>query len=141
MTYGGILPSQNFWTNTRASSIRRTAAPRTPPPPRGRPRSPVLTCARFLQGSPMDREAQLRPNRDGHPAIMAKDNSYRRNPVLNGPITVRVFHPSSHYTCGALTQSGRIHMFDVGGQRSERKKLIYCFEGVTSIIFCTIGRT
>lgn len=31
----------------------------------------------------------------------------------------------------------RIHMFDVGGQRSERKKWIHCFEGVTSIIFCT----
>jgi guanine nucleotide-binding protein G(i) subunit alpha len=30
----------------------------------------------------------------------------------------------------------RIHMFDVGGQRSERKKWIHCFENVTSIIFC-----
>ncbi|EPE09889.1 guanine nucleotide-binding protein alpha-3 subunit [Ophiostoma piceae UAMH 11346] len=29
-----------------------------------------------------------------------------------------------------------IHMFDVGGQRSERKKWIHCFEDVTSIIFC-----
>jgi guanine nucleotide-binding protein G(i) subunit alpha len=28
-------------------------------------------------------------------------------------------------------------MFDVGGQRSERKKWIHCFERVTSIIFCT----
>ena len=28
-------------------------------------------------------------------------------------------------------------MFDVGGQRSERKKWIHCFEAVTSIIFCT----
>ena len=28
-------------------------------------------------------------------------------------------------------------MFDVGGQRSERKKWIHCFESVTSIIFCT----
>ena len=27
-------------------------------------------------------------------------------------------------------------MFDVGGQRSERKKWIQCFEGVTAIIFC-----
>lgn len=31
----------------------------------------------------------------------------------------------------------RIHMFDVGGQRSERKKWIHSFESVTSIIFCT----
>ena len=29
-----------------------------------------------------------------------------------------------------------IHMFDVGGQRSERKKWIYCFDNVTLIIFC-----
>ncbi|ODA76235.1 hypothetical protein RJ55_08080 [Drechmeria coniospora] len=29
-----------------------------------------------------------------------------------------------------------MHMFDVGGQRSERKKWIHCFENVTSIIFC-----
>lgn len=28
-----------------------------------------------------------------------------------------------------------IRMFDVGGQRSERKKWIHCFEGVTSVIF------
>ncbi|CAG5099437.1 Oidioi.mRNA.OKI2018_I69.XSR.g16525.t1.cds [Oikopleura dioica] len=27
-------------------------------------------------------------------------------------------------------------MYDVGGQRSERKKWIHCFEGVTAIIFC-----
>ncbi|KAJ7508313.1 G-protein alpha subunit [Mycena galericulata] len=30
-----------------------------------------------------------------------------------------------------------IRMFDVGGQRSERRKWIHCFESVTSIIFCT----
>lgn len=30
----------------------------------------------------------------------------------------------------------RNRMFDVGGQRSERKKWIHCFEGVTAIIFC-----
>ncbi|KAI5307748.1 guanine nucleotide-binding protein subunit alpha, partial [Ascosphaera atra] len=27
-------------------------------------------------------------------------------------------------------------MFDVGGQRSERRKWIHCFENVTAIIFC-----
>ncbi|KAJ7724588.1 G-protein alpha subunit [Mycena olivaceomarginata] len=30
-----------------------------------------------------------------------------------------------------------IHMFDVGGQRNERRKWMHCFESVTSIIFCT----
>lgn len=29
-----------------------------------------------------------------------------------------------------------IHLFDVGGQRSERKKWIHCFDNVTLIIFC-----
>lgn len=27
-------------------------------------------------------------------------------------------------------------LVDVGGQRSERKKWIHCFEGVTAILFC-----
>lgn len=27
-------------------------------------------------------------------------------------------------------------MFDVGGQRSERKKWIHCFESVDAIVFC-----
>ncbi|XP_023561900.1 guanine nucleotide-binding protein G(i) subunit alpha-2 [Octodon degus] len=27
-------------------------------------------------------------------------------------------------------------MFDMGGQRSERKKWIHCFEGITAILFC-----
>ncbi|KAI9672475.1 MAG: Guanine nucleotide-binding protein alpha-2 subunit [Caeruleum heppii] len=38
----------------------------------------------------------------------------------------------TRFTMGQLS----IHMFDVGGQRSERKKWIHCFEHVTSIIFC-----
>lgn len=36
-----------------------------------------------------------------------------------------------------ITNRGLFYrMFDVGGQRSERKKWIHCFEGVTAIIFC-----
>lgn len=38
----------------------------------------------------------------------------------------------THFTCKGL----HFKMFDVGGQRSERKKWIHCFEGVTAIIFC-----
>ncbi|XP_077337464.1 guanine nucleotide-binding protein G(t) subunit alpha-2 isoform X1 [Lithobates pipiens] len=38
----------------------------------------------------------------------------------------------SQFSCQDL----HFRMFDVGGQRSERKKWIHCFEGVTCIIFC-----
>lgn len=43
---------------------------------------------------------------------------------------------------GIVTPSGLTsctffpRLFDVGGQRSERKKWIHCFEDVTAIIFC-----
>ncbi|AET41035.1 guanine nucleotide-binding protein subunit alpha Ecym_7187 [Eremothecium cymbalariae DBVPG len=30
----------------------------------------------------------------------------------------------------------KLHIYDVGGQRSERKKWIHCFDNVTMIIFC-----
>lgn len=33
-------------------------------------------------------------------------------------------------------KSLRFKMYDVGGQRSERKKWIHCFEGVTAVMFC-----
>ena len=46
-------------------------------------------------------------------------------------VTSRV---TSFSACIKLNSS--IRMFDVGGQRSERKKWIHCFEGVTAIIFC-----
>ena len=41
------------------------------------------------------------------------------------------------FPASQLLIASRIHLFDVGGQRSERKKWIHCFESVTSIIFCT----
>jgi hypothetical protein len=33
-------------------------------------------------------------------------------------------------------QNMSFRMFDVGGQRSERRKWIHCFENVTAVIFC-----
>lgn len=56
-------------------------------------------------------------------------------------------HPASclELVCVAIPRSSErpvtpaffsCRMFDVGGQRSERKKWIHCFEGVTAIIFC-----
>ena len=43
----------------------------------------------------------------------------------------------SHDIASASTlTSFSSRLFDVGGQRSERKKWIHCFEDVTAIIFC-----
>lgn len=33
-------------------------------------------------------------------------------------------------------QNAHFRMIDVGGQRTERKKWIHCFEGVTAVLFC-----
>eukprot|EP00485_Elphidium_margaritaceum_P023187 CAMPEP_0202711494 /NCGR_PEP_ID=MMETSP1385-20130828/23293_1 /ASSEMBLY_ACC=CAM_ASM_000861 /TAXON_ID=933848 /ORGANISM="Elphidium margaritaceum" /LENGTH=355 /DNA_ID=CAMNT_0049371241 /DNA_START=100 /DNA_END=1167 /DNA_ORIENTATION=+ len=45
-----------------------------------------------------------------------------------------------HRTTGVIEQTFEIkgtmfHIFDVGGQKSERKKWIHCFESVTAVIF------
>ena len=48
--------------------------------------------------------------------------SLRPAPISILPITYNAFFLS--------------RLFDVGGQRSERKKWIHCFEDVTAIIFC-----
>ena len=45
--------------------------------------------------------------------------------------------PSGFHDANCFRFGFRIHMFGAGGQRSERKKWIHCFESVTSIIFCT----
>lgn len=43
---------------------------------------------------------------------------------------------NKNLSAGEQSSSFHFRMFDVGGQRSERKKWIHCFEGVTCIIFC-----
>lgn len=48
-------------------------------------------------------------------------------PISAQTHTHTLLHTVPHLLC---------RMFDVGGQRSERKKWIHCFEGVTAIIFC-----
>jgi len=50
-----------------------------------------------------------------------------------GQLSIQYAAPFSTATDPSLTINS---MFDVGGQRSERKKWIHCFENVTSIIFC-----
>ncbi|KAF9910317.1 hypothetical protein EC991_006816 [Linnemannia zychae] len=53
------------------------------------------------------------------------DSDILRCRVKSTGITETTFH------IGSLTY----RMFDVGGQRSERKKWIHCFEGVTAVLF------
>lgn len=59
------------------------------------------------------------------------------NPLMQFPgmtyYTAEIFELE---LCEWLDERCSCRMFDVGGQRSERKKWIHCFEGVTAIIFC-----
>ncbi|KAF9150718.1 hypothetical protein BGX20_005609, partial [Mortierella sp. AD010] len=59
------------------------------------------------------------------PKYIPEDADIIRCRVKSTGITETLFH------LGTLTY----RMFDVGGQRSERKKWIHCFEGVTAVLF------
>ncbi|KAL1843329.1 hypothetical protein VTJ49DRAFT_2146 [Mycothermus thermophilus] len=63
--------------------------------------------------------------------IVAPDYIPNESDVLRARIKTTGIY-ETRFKMGQLS----IHMFDVGGQRSERKKWIHCFENVTSIIFC-----
>ncbi|KAB8337020.1 hypothetical protein FH972_021324 [Carpinus fangiana] len=63
--------------------------------------------------------------------IASKEYSPTESDVLRARTKTTGIY-ETRFTMGSLS----IHMFDVGGQRSERKKWIHCFENVTSIIFC-----
>lgn len=67
---------------------------------------------------------------DRLPEIMKPDYVPSETDVLNSRVK----------TTGIVTESYNIdgtnfEMYDVGGQRNERKKWIHCFEGVTAVIF------
>ncbi|KAI9315981.1 guanine nucleotide binding protein, alpha subunit [Dichotomocladium elegans] len=64
-------------------------------------------------------------DRIGDPNYLPTDQDVLRSRVKTTGITETTFN------IGELTY----RMFDVGGQRSERKKWIHCFENVTAIIF------
>ncbi|KAI8141026.1 guanine nucleotide binding protein, alpha subunit [Fennellomyces sp. T-0311] len=64
-------------------------------------------------------------DRIGDPSYVPTDQDVLRSRVKTTGITETTF------VIGDLTY----RMFDVGGQRSERKKWIHCFESVTAIIF------
>ena len=44
-------------------------------------------------------------------------------------------HPTIISKSDPQTKELRFELFDVGGQRSERKKWIQCFDNVTSVLF------
>ena len=52
-------------------------------------------------------------------------------PPAGGPDASPPSRRETHFQIGDL----HYKLFDVGGQRSERKKWIHCFENVTAIIF------
>ncbi|KAL2913287.1 guanine nucleotide-binding protein subunit alpha [Polyrhizophydium stewartii] len=64
-------------------------------------------------------------DRIGTPGYLPTEQDVLRSRVKTTGITETTFH------VGELTY----RMFDVGGQRSERKKWIHCFENVTAIVF------
>ncbi|KAI8819259.1 guanine nucleotide binding protein, alpha subunit [Fimicolochytrium jonesii] len=64
-------------------------------------------------------------DRIAEPGYVPTDQDVLRSRVKTTGITENTFH------IGDLTY----RMFDVGGQRSERKKWIHCFEEVTAIVF------
>lgn len=59
------------------------------------------------------------------PAYLPTDQDILRSRVKTTGITETMFR------VGELTY----RLFDVGGQRSERKKWIHCFENVTALVF------
>ncbi|KAI9262148.1 guanine nucleotide binding protein, alpha subunit [Phascolomyces articulosus] len=64
-------------------------------------------------------------DRIGKQDYVPSDQDVLRSRVKSTGIT------ETHFRLGELTY----RMFDVGGQRSERKKWIHCFENVTAVIF------
>eukprot|EP01121_Diplochlamys_sp_Union-15-3_P013696 TRINITY_DN4287_c0_g1_i1.p1 TRINITY_DN4287_c0_g1~~TRINITY_DN4287_c0_g1_i1.p1 ORF type:complete len:347 (-),score=40.42 TRINITY_DN4287_c0_g1_i1:75-1115(-) len=57
------------------------------------------------------------------------------NPSIDDVLRARV-RTSGIEEAEFVIEDFSFRMFDVGGQRSERRKWIHCFENVTSVIFC-----
>lgn len=57
-------------------------------------------------------------------------------PIITDVIRTRKKTSGIFDTVIDLDKNLRLHFYDVGGQRSERKKWIHCFDNVTLVIFC-----
>lgn len=93
----------------------------------------VLTHKQLLRRSTSNCFSGLYPHRGGRPSSTDQDYGHIRNEVHHGTTEYTVCFAASGE---AAETDVSCSMFDVGGQRSERKKWIHCFENVTSIIFC-----
>ena len=94
----------------------------------------MLTFRQFLHRSIADREGGLHADRDRCATGTAEEHGNRGDAIQHGEcVSCRWRERRLISSKGQLS----IQMFDVGGQGSERKKWIHCFESVTSIIFCT----
>lgn len=104
------------------------------PPPHDHPGPRLLSSAAFSPKSCALDPPAISPQKQTYYGLVQKPPELQKRglPWANFSTSARSMTLSA--TC--LTAS-RIHMFDVGGQRSERRKWIHCFESVTSIIFCT----
>lgn len=67
--------------------------------------------------------------------MMSYELEWKQLELLRRILLTRIF-TSSKYSIWKIFIERIPRMFDVGGQRSERKKWIHCFEAVTAIIFC-----
>lgn len=112
----------------------------------------VVHCHQLPKWDGQDLQAGLPPHWAGCAAISSQNNRYHWRTVLLQRAALQVSlhslttanrlnhsnyaHETLCVTCEFSPLSVMNRMFDVGGQRSERKKWIHCFEGVTCIIFC-----
>jgi len=78
----------------------------------------LIDCAKYF----LDRVHEVK-----QPNYMPSDQDILRCRVLTSGIYETIF----------TVERVRFHMFDVGGQREERRKWIQCFNDVTAIIFVT----
>ncbi|XP_037078374.1 LOW QUALITY PROTEIN: guanine nucleotide-binding protein G(i) subunit alpha-like [Pollicipes pollicipes] len=109
-------------------------SPRVTPPPGARPWRGIWADAGTQMCYSRAREYHLNDSapyflqaleRISQPGYVPSQQDILRTRVK----TTGIFEKSFHY------KSVLFRMFDVGGQRSERKKWIHCFEGVTAVIY------
>ena len=76
------------------------------------------------------------PNQDDVLRARAKTTGITETRFHMGQLSIQCVDGSRNCLMHSCIHLPFPSMFDVGGQRSERRKWIHCFESVTSIIFC-----